>query len=698
MARKPAKQYKDTSEQGEQHRQAMAARSRELSASVSDIGELPPVADPDRKERCRLDLLSFLVEYFPHSTGLHPFSDDHIRVIRRMEHCILHGGRVLNAVYRGFAKTTISENAAIWATIYGHRAFVPVFGAAKDQADQIISSIKLELEENELLYADFPEVCHAIRAIEGKPQRCLSQTYQGKRTHIVWKADQIVMPDIPGSAASGSIIVTRGLMSGARGMKQKTPDGKNLRPDFCIIDDPQTDESAGTAMQVAKRLAVINKSILKMAGHDKRVSCVLNGTVIAKDDLVDQLLDPAKNPAWQGERIPMVKSWAKSHDAFWLGEYATIRNTFDRNNPKSQEKAHKAANTLYRKRRAEADAGCEVSWLHCYDHDAELSAIQHAYNALIDDGPEVFASEYQNEPTEEKDAAGRLKPDLVCSRANGRARGEVPLDASRLTAFVDIHDDLLFWCVVAWTDRFVGFVVDYGTMPDQGVSMFEQGNARKPLAAEFKGAGVDGAIQAGLDRLVKALLQKAWPRAGGAQMRIGKLLVDMGYKAKLVAAVKHSAGGATMDLCKGYGLKAGNKPMSAYQRKPGEVHGDNWYTPTVKGTQEFPHIAANVNHWKSFVHARLAAAPGDPGSLTLFGKPAEHRLFAEHIANSETYVITEGYGREVHEWSQKPHRPDNHWLDCLVGCAVGASIMGCSLTAQQQQQQRNQSRATVRYL
>ena len=33
----------------------------------------------------------------------------------------------------------------------------------------------------------------------------------------------------------------------------------------------------------------------------------------------------------------------------------------------------------------------------------------------------------------------------------------------------------------------------------------------------------------------------------------------------------------------------------------------------------------------------------------------------------------------VEEWSARPGRPDNHWLDCLVGCAVGASMQGAAL-------------------
>ena len=40
---------------------------------------------------------------------------------------------------------------------------------------------------------------------------------------------------------------------------------------------------------------------------------------------------------------------------------------------------------------------------------------------------------------------------------------------------------------------------------------------------------------------------------------------------------------------------------------------------------------------------------------------------------------TEGRGRVVDEWKLRPAASDNHWLDCLVGCAVAAAIQGVAL-------------------
>jgi hypothetical protein len=76
-------------------------------------------------------------------------------------------------------------------------------------------------------------------------------------------------------------------------------------------------------------------------------------------------------------------------------------------------------------------------------------------------------------------------------------------------------------------------------------------------------------------------------------------------------------------------------------------------------------------------------ATGDRGALTLFGDTASrgsaHRLFADHVAGAEFWTRTHGHGRMVQEWAIRPSRPDNHWFDCLVGCAVAASMGGVKL-------------------
>ena len=191
------------------------------------------------------------------------------------------------------------------------------------------------------------------------------------------------------------------------------------------------------------------------------------------------------------------------------------------------------------------------------------------------------------------------------------------------------------------------------------------------------GAGVDGSIHAGLEKLVSMYLNRDWSR-GGSLMRIDRLLVDMGYKPGLVASVKQKAGGAAMMLAKGVGIRASRKSIAEYARRPGETIGHYWYVPNVRKTGQFQHVLVDVNpdvhREKRFVQDGLATADGDRGCISLFGKNGkgdstgagqarndvrQHELIAEHIARSERWVEVIGPGGVVREWTPWPTRPDN---------------------------------------
>lgn len=117
--------------------------------------------------------------------------------------------------------------------------------------------------------------------------------------------------------------------------------------------------------------------------------------------------------------------------------------------------------------------------------------------------------------------------------------------------------------------------------------------------------------------------------------------------------------------------------MDSWQQKPGELVGLNWRMPPGKGRVK--HVTYDTNYWKSFIHARLAVPMGGAGCLSLFGdRPDQHRLAADHLV-AESKVLTQGRGRDVDEWKERPGRPDNHWFDCAVQSAVAASVEGCVL-------------------
>lgn len=669
-----------------------AAYSRRQNAEQAEIGKLPDVQNPRRRSVCQWDLLLFLQSYFPESTGQSPFSPDHLHVIANTETAILRGGWFAQAVYRGFSKTTIGENSVIWSIVYGHARYVPIFAGERSLANEIQRSIMLEFETNERLADDFPEVCHAIHHVEGKPQRAHSQTFQGERTHIKWNADQCIFPVIPGSSASGAMIRSRGILGASRGLKAKNAFGQNVRPSFIIIDDFQTDESAAQPGQVEKRLNIIKKSILKSGGHRNKVSCLINGTIIEKDDGMDQLTNPEVSPAFDSCRIPMVRKWSDVHEDMWLGKYADIRNAFNPEMPGDKLRARTESTAFYRENREEMDAGCVVSWKSCYDPEWELSAIQHAYNELIDYGEDVFASECQQDPPERvKITADLLSADQIAAKQHSLKRGKVPLEVTTLTSHVDIQKGVAYWTVIGWSDEFTGYVIDYGVFPKQTRKYFTLSSIRKTCQKLWPTLSIEALIKKMVKAIVTELDEREFPREDGAVMHIAQGLVDAGWHTKEVKAAVRQLGRANWMPALGIGVKA-SAPYPLVnphvKRKPGEARGEpgaQWKIPPVTGDTR--HVVFDTNYWKTFLHGRWATDIDEVGSLSLF-KANNHRMFGDH-QRAEYPTELEGPRGKVDEWNEMPGRPDNHFFDNCVGCCVAASMQKVSLGGGQSRQSRS---------
>jgi len=225
-------------------------------------------------------------------------------------------------------------------------------------------------------------------------------------------------------------------------------------------------------------------------------------------------------------------------------------------------------------------------------------------------------------------------------------------------------------------------VIHYGTWPDQGRSYFRLDELTTKLSHVFRGRSEEAAIYAGLEALTNELLTRTWGRQDGTDLKIERLLVDEGYQTDVVHQFCRATKFAALVMpAKGFGVKAGNKPLNEYEKRPGEKLGIHCRIQTTPG-RSIRHLLIDTNNWKTFVMGRLAAPLGASGCLSLFGRePVRHRMFADQLT-SESCVNTFGRGRQVTEWSPKPGRRDNHWFDCLTGATCAASLLGCSLTGQ----------------
>ncbi|GJM43350.1 MAG: hypothetical protein DHS20C21_01920 [Gemmatimonadota bacterium] len=648
-------------------------RQRGLSRSGRDIGQIPAVVDPDRRAAARENLRVFCDTYLA-ATFCLPWSPDHLRVLERAQVCVQDGGQFALAMPRGSGKTSIVEAAALWSVLYGHRRFVAIIGASEKHAHELLDSMVSELENNDALAEDFPEVAHPIRALEGIVHRARGQLCRGARTQITWTKSEIVLPTIAGSVSAGAVVRVCGLTGRIRGLKFKRPDGETARPDLVVVDDPQTDGSARSLTQCVTRESILAGAVLGLAGPGSKIAALMPCTVIQPGDVADAILDRKKHPEWNGERtkliykIPESKLWDK---------YAEARAESLRKHGDIRE-----ATELYRQHREAMDEGAEVAWPERFNVD-ELSAIQYAMNLKLQNEA-TFWAEYQNEPIADDGYgdAGRLTAELIAERVNQHGRGTVPLAASRLTAFIDVQQDLLYWCVVGWGDDFTGYVVSYGAFPDQKRAYFTLTDAQHKLGVLVPGAGVEGAIYAGLEQLTAVLLGSEWSRDDGTPVRIGRCLIDASWGTStdvVYAFCRQSPFAALLLPSHGRYMGPAMRPITEADKKPGDRIGLHWKIPGAKGKRAVKHVFYDTNFWKSFTHARLSQAMGDPGSLTLYGgNPSEHRMLSEHLT-AEARQRVSGSRRTIDIWKLRPGVRDNHLLDCVVGCAVAASIEGAAI-------------------
>ena len=656
----------------ERIRERAAARNAAAARAGRDIAPIPPVADPDRRAACAGDFRRFCETYFP-ATFYLGWSADHLEAIARIEQAVTVGGLFALAMPRGEGKTSLAERAALWAVAYGYRHFVAIVGATEDKAKGIIETLKAEIETNDLLFADFPEICYPVRRLDGINNRAAGQLLDGRRTYIGWSADELTMATVPGSVSSGAVIRAVGITGSVRGLKHKAA-GRDDRPDMVIVDDPQTRESAESPEQIAKRMRILEGDILGLAGPGKTIAGVMPCTVIAPGDVADQILDAEKYPEWNGKRTKLLPKFPDDMD-LWK-KYREISAESYRMHHDNRD-----ALEFYRANREAMDAGAVASWPERFEPH-QISGIQYAMDLYFKDEAS-FLAEYQNEPSPATAAADRIPEEAVEERVSEtRKRGTVPAGAE-LTMFIDVQKNLLYYVIAAFGDDFTATIVDYGTYPEQRSRVFTLAKAAPTYFDAYPGAGLEGAVFQAVTDLAAAQLARDFPADDGTKTQIRACLVDSGWgrtTAKVYEACEASRFRRVLMPSKGVGITAAQRPISEYQRRPGDKIGLNWWIPAARNGRRVKIIEYDSNFWKSFVRERFLTARGDAGSVTIYaGSRTHHRQLVEHLT-AEFSTPTAGRGRVVDIWKMFPGR-ENHWLDCFVGCCVAASRLGCKVAA-----------------
>ncbi len=311
-----------------------------------------------RVRECSRSLEKFAKTYFPDIYSSE-FSPLHKEFFESIEDIIFNKKRRKNfyvrAAPRGHGKSQVlSHLLPIFCICFKYKQNILIISDTLDQAKSFISAIKVELEENELLRADFGDLVSEEK----------------------WSQDKIV--------TSNKVQVF------GRGAGQKLRGAKafgSVRPDLIIVDDLENDEAVLTEQQRKKLFDWFMKALIPTGSPT--TDYIYIGTVLHYEALLQKLLTEPTFSMWNRKRYQAVQKFSDS--PLW-DEWETIM--LDENNPNAGEDAY----AFYQKHRAEMLAGVECLW-----PDSSPDYYENMMELRVSD-PGSFASEYQNEPVDPSQA------------------------------------------------------------------------------------------------------------------------------------------------------------------------------------------------------------------------------------------------------------------------------------------------------
>jgi len=293
-----------------------------------------------------------------------PASAMHLDLFARLERATVERGlRLAIAAPRGHAKSTIVSLAYIlWCICYAREPYILLISDTVDQASDLLSLVKNELENNELILADFPEISETPGLLKRDRARR-------------WRKEEIITRGPDG----GVKVTALGADKKLRGRKHK-----QHRPSLIIIDDLENETDVRSPEQRQQRASWFNRAVLKAGTATTNI--VVVGTVTHYDALLTNLIDSRKSPGWTGIKYRAVISWSSRLDLWdrWQGIYCD-QEMFEENG------GAVAASRYFEANREPMLEGTDVLWPEREDYYELMK------QRLLD-GRFAFDCEKQNEP------------------------------------------------------------------------------------------------------------------------------------------------------------------------------------------------------------------------------------------------------------------------------------------------------------
>ena len=293
----------------------------------------------------------FVSNYFPHyvrsssRSQLHNYLFEHLPQVLQQPSSV----HLAIAAPRGEAKSTlVSQLFTLYCLVTQKKRYALIVMDSIDQAYPMLEAIKVELEFNQRLRVDFPEIAG-----------------QGR----VWQAATIITKANQKVQVAGSGKKLRGLRHGA------------YRPDLVVLDDIENDEQVRSPEQRDKLHDWLKKTVLPLGAAGDKLDVVYIGTILHYDSVLNRTLS---SKAWKTAKFKALirqpddmSLWDKWED-FYLNEGEAVADAF------------------YTQNQAAMDKGAVVSWA--------ARPILTLMKIRARDGHATFDSEYQNDPLSSDDA------------------------------------------------------------------------------------------------------------------------------------------------------------------------------------------------------------------------------------------------------------------------------------------------------
>lgn len=654
-------------------------RRREIECTVN----IPRLTDRERKHREELeaDNEAWIWEMCGPKSGLlepftRAFTSQQADMIHEFAESLKHGGDSLLLASRGEGKTSYLR-CMVWKSIAtGVIDFIAFVSATGPSAVDSANAIKDMMMRSEPFYRYYPEIAVPCQRVGSVPQLAkkmratgyrydTGQLYESHPISFAWTAEEIDLPDIPGSPSARAMLRFRGADSPIRGLNIL-----GRRPKAVAIDDLDTPDTTGNSDVAKKVIDRVNLDIGGLGTQTQPLARIMLAT------LPKSGVGVAHHFAEKGHPfvVRRFRYLMEKPDRFdlWM-EYVKLRQK----GKQQGDKYGRAAQGYYLKHRREMDAGAVVSNQHRFKPQVlpdgtqlQVSALQNYFDEWADKGEMFCRCELDNETITNEDVIeSKLELGHVMNAESDRPRGRCEDSTTMIVRGVDVRKIELHFSTMGTDADCRHRVIDY--------------DVRSHGTSETTVEQAEQLIYDGLCRLADEWKQEGHEDNEG-QLRFADLtLIDKGWMGSWTddGEKKTWASQPVERFCTEKGIRhflpAKGQP-SYRQPEPSRevIIGDNWHINRGKGRERTcSEVIWNAEHWHSLVENLFMTASDDPHGFQLFASESglwiNHKRLAEHIREGSEDLA------ELRKKATKTRKPKfrrDHFWDSFAMMLVARSV------------------------